>query len=260
MRRRERAGFTLTEMLVVISIIGIAASMSIALAAGFLRGNKVALATRMVQAGLMEARSRAIASKLNTSMVLYRLDSMAVLTNEKWEPIGQPIVIPDPCYFMMYEGQDYLPAGWYWNRIAPLYDIMTITFESTGTAVKNLPAAQDTSRVCRVGAIFVTIVDPSSLWYNRGGSVTADSGNELELSGGYWTFSPNGYVMVGSEFVSYNTLGSTPAGYAKLSGLQRNLFGSGTSGSLVGKSVYLTGFCGNIMVIGSTGQVITVLL
>ncbi|MEW6359444.1 MAG: prepilin-type N-terminal cleavage/methylation domain-containing protein [Planctomycetota bacterium] len=257
---KRQKGFTLTEMLVVISIIGIGAAMTFSLGSGFVKGNKVSQATRLTHAALLEARSRAIATRTNTSMVLYRLDNLAVMTDHRWVPIGQPVVLPDPCYFYITDGNDYMAPGWSINKIAPQHYIMAITFESTGAAIKNLPNAY-WNRATRSGAIFVNIIDPTLVRFGaRGGQVTSIEGDSINLNGSRWEFPDRGYVMIGSELVSYNSVGFTIDQKAKLIGVQRSMFGSGSGATLEGKSVYVSGFCGSIMIVASTGHVVTVLL
>ncbi|MEW6358285.1 MAG: prepilin-type N-terminal cleavage/methylation domain-containing protein [Planctomycetota bacterium] len=260
MEKDARSGFTLPEMLVVISIIGIGAAMTFSLGSGFVKGNKVSQATRLIHAALLEARSRAIATRTNISMVLYRLDNLAVMTDHRWVPIGQPVILPDPCYFYIYEGKDFIAPGWSINKIAPRHYIMTITFEPTGAAVKNLPNAY-WNRETRSGAIFVNVIDPTLVRFgSRGGVVESLDGDTMDLSGSRWEFPDRGYCMIGSELVSYNKVGFTASQRAKLIGIQRGMFGSGSGVKLEGQRVYVSGFCGSVMIVAATGHVVTVIL
>ncbi|NOZ22817.1 MAG: prepilin-type N-terminal cleavage/methylation domain-containing protein [Planctomycetes bacterium] len=257
---KNRKGFTLVEMLVVISIIGIGAAMTFAIGSGFVKGNKVSQATRITQAALLEARSRAIATRLQTSMVIYHLDNLAVITDHRWVPLGQPIVLPEPCYFYVHSAQGYLAPGQAINKIAPAHYIMTVTFESTGAAIKNLPRAYWNGET-RCGAIFLNIIDPTTVRFGqRGGKVQSVDGDTIDLTGWTGEFATKGYAVIGSELVSYNTLGYTDSRRAQLRGVQRGLYGSGDSSNLVGKPVFTSGFCGSIMIIAATGQVVTVLM
>jgi prepilin-type N-terminal cleavage/methylation domain-containing protein len=258
MNTKRKRGFTLTEMLVVISIIGIGAAMTMALGAGFVSGNTLSQATRLTQAYLMEARGRAIASRLNTSVIIYRDDNLAVMTDHNWMPVGQALVIPEPCYYYIYSGDDYMAPGWDINKIAPKYFIMTITFEAGGKAIKNFPAAY-WNRQTRCGAIFIQIRNPLQR-EGTGGSIQSDEGDSLMASGWTGWFAAKGYCVIGGELVGYQTLTSVGAGILQINSVQRNLFGSGNEDKLKGKPILPAGLCGTLMVICATGHCVTVQL
>jgi len=256
--RRKKRGFTLTEMLVVISIIGIGAAMTLALGAGFVTGNTLAQATRMTQAYLMEARSRAIATRQYTSVVLYRFDNLAVMVDRLWEPVGQALAIPDPCFYFIYHGDDILAAGDWYNRIAPKYDILVLTFEAGGAVIKNFPQAYR-ERTTRCGAIFINVLNPLE-WRAVGGTIASDDGDTIVAKGAWGPYTSKGWCVIGGELVSYQGKKSQGGGYIEFQSIQRNVLGSGDKGPLAGKPVLPAGYCGTLMVIGATGHVVTVCL
>lgn len=77
--RQHNLGFTLIEMLVVIAVVVIVASVTIPMMAPFFKGQALKAGARTVQAMLFHARSEAIGRRTLAGLYLYRQDHPAGL-------------------------------------------------------------------------------------------------------------------------------------------------------------------------------------
>ncbi len=75
--RQHNLGFTLIEMLVVIAVVIIVASVTIPMMAPFFKGQSLSAGSRTVQAMLFHARSEAISKRTLAGVYLYRQEHPA---------------------------------------------------------------------------------------------------------------------------------------------------------------------------------------
>lgn len=90
-RRRKAAAFTLTEMMVVVGIIGLVAAMTIPMMIPFMRGRKLDQTAEAVKTACLLARSKAIQQRRMISVTLLEAERMVIIND--YERFRQTIPI-----------------------------------------------------------------------------------------------------------------------------------------------------------------------
>jgi len=245
--------------MVTISVITVAATLSVVATASFIQGSKLSQSVRITQAALLAARSRAIATRTLSTIVFYHHDSLAVPTNEFYEPAGDPIRLPDPIRFVSTRFT-MSPTSSY-NVVAPGYYIKTVTFFPDGSAAENLSYWVGHRYYKAGGAIVIAVVDGSKVpwgWYTgHVGYVVSWSKNSISVtaSTGWWP-GGRGYAVIGNELVAFAGIKAHSGYRAQFTGVTRGVGGTATQKDIMSQPVYCLGLSGVIVILGPTGQVI----
>ena len=125
LRHNVRRAFTLTEMLVVVAIILVIASIAVASVIPFLKGRRLAAATRSIQAAVLRARGYAATNRTSATLKVFPgYDKLVVYETElaartasspdshKGQRVMEPISVPEAINFWTGNGKgNYVPLG-----------------------------------------------------------------------------------------------------------------------------------------------------
>ncbi len=118
----NKNGFTLVEMLVVISIIILVSVVAVPAITPFLRGQGLSKGARIVQASALAARSMAINSRKTRRLVFDSTYSKLSITDESANVLEREEFLPNNIEFGIGE-VDWSPLG-----------TSTVSFDPTGSA------------------------------------------------------------------------------------------------------------------------------
>ena len=218
-------GFTLAEMLTVLSIIILLSVMAIVATSPMIGRNKIRYATRQVHAAVLQARNYAIATNSTASIVFYVRDRFCVVTNSVFEPVDAPVVLPEgidfgiPSEFIVGTSYSTSEAARIWAKTLGdipaattagyqygVRNLMVIIFQQDGT-VKYVTRADGTYGV-PTGGIVVSIGGGSNIGSLRRAINTTDNDFNVNQSG---LGSGGGLCLVDNE-IMYYTLRSDALG------------------------------------------------
>jgi len=174
---RTSASFTLIEMLVVLGIIGLVASMTIPMMLPFVRQRKMTLASETVKAACLLARSKAIKERRRISVTLLETEKLIIIND--YDQIKRMLPMPGP---------------------APNPD--------RGTALDNSASSQPEIELLRAGVtynrndFYVTLITGPGATQQR--RVVETNGNTLVVDRAWDPAEPWIYPEAGEEYVIGN--------------------------------------------------------
>jgi prepilin-type N-terminal cleavage/methylation domain-containing protein len=218
-------GFTLAEMLTVLSIIVILSLIAITSTSPFIARSRVRYAARQAHAAILQARHYAIATNSTASVVIYSGERFCVVTNAQFEPIDAPVVLP--------VGIAFRPAVMHLSNLLKWTDTAELNWAqilgdgpaayAAGYRTTGAPSSQAKRPVCvvtfqRDGT--VRYVTPSAASAKTGGSIVICVGgyevgrtqNDLSPDAdtivvtGSAAFESRGVVCVNNEIVAYQSI------------------------------------------------------
>ncbi len=162
-RRRSSKGFTLTELLIVVAVIGITSAVAAPSISGWVRNYHAKTIARQLMTDLQFARMTAVAQKLpcrvslNTATNQYEVDAMDAAGN--WNLVGTARRLADPnnSYYAQGVTLGTNPAGNAWTAQFDSLGIPTFNPGNVVTATINQTgAAAWTVQVSPTGGVVIS--------------------------------------------------------------------------------------------------------